>query len=218
LEQDNVNRAKETWVRRAKNSCGWGLAVLLLLLPAGCPSSDALSGGTSPTADTEGSPRGTNTVLPEVDPNDPQLLLLSQAEELVEATFPQAVLVEARGTPAGAVAAAASEVVAWQFLFMEDPLAPGASTVVLEYADGEFGEPELLVQGLVGTMYERLPRTMTLATAVQFMRDAGYTGSFSQVVLRKPLTFPVPDEAYYAFTLAHRVVLVGMATGEVSEE
>jgi hypothetical protein len=106
----------------------------------------------------------------------------------------------------------------WQFLFMEDPLAPGAATVVLDYADGEFGEPELLTQGLIGTMYERLPRTMTLTTAVQFMRDAGYGAAFSQVVLRKPLTFPVPDEAYYAFSLTDRVVLVGMATGEVTEE
>ena len=202
---------------RAKNVCYWGLAAILLALPAGCPGPEALSDDASPTG-AGGSANETRPPLPEVDPNDPQLQLLSRAEEIVEEDFPQAVLVEARGTPASGTATTADDVVTWRFLFMEDPQAPGATTVVLDYADGEFGEPELLTQGLVGTKYELLPRTMTLTTAIQFLRDAGYNDPFSRVVLRKPLTFPVPDEAYYIFAIGDESVLVGMATGEVSRE
>lgn len=202
---------------RRLRSVGCLACVLVLLgLPAGCPTDgtgvgDGLLGG-------GGTGNENDTVLPEVDPDDPLLQLLSQAEQIVEADHPQAVLVEARGTPASGTATTAGDIVTWRFLFMADSEVPGASTVVLDYAGGEFDEPELLMQGLIDTMYERLPRTMTLTTAIQFMRAAGYDDPFSQVVLRKPLTFPVPYEAYYAFTVGSRSVLVGMATGEVSEE
>ena len=193
-----------------------GCLLAWLGLVAGCPTAETGIDGLLPGGGGGGNDNG--VTLPEVDPNDPQLQLLDQAEAIVEADHPRAVMVEACGTPASGSASTAAEIVTWQFRFMGDSDVPGASTVVLDYADGEFGEPELLLQGLIGTMYERLPRTMTLTTAVQFMRDAGHDGAFSLVVLRKPLAFPVPNEAYYAFTLSDRVVLVGTATGEVTEE
>lgn len=202
---------------RRLRSAGCLVCVLALLgLPAGCPTTgteaeDGFLGG-------GGTGNENGIVLPEVDPDDPLLQLLSRAEQIVEADHPRAVLVEARGTPANGTATTADDIVTWRLLFMADSEVPGASTVVLDYAGGQFDEPELLMQGLIDTMYERLPRTMTLTTAIQFMRDAGYDAPFSRVVLRKPLTFPVPYEAYYAFRVGSRSVLVGMATGEVSEE
>jgi hypothetical protein len=203
-------------VRRLRGVGCLACVLALLGLPAGCPTDGTGAGDGALDGDGTGNDNG--VVLPEVDPDDPLLQLLSRAEQIVEADHPRAVLVEARGTPAGATATTADDIVTWRFLFMADSEVPGASTVVLDYADGKFGEPQLLMQGLVGTMYERLPRTMTLTTAIQFMRAAGYDAPFSQVVLRKPLTFPVPYEAYYAFTMGSRTVLVGMATGEVSIE
>ena len=127
-------------------------------------------------------------------------------------------LVEARGTPASGTVTDADHIVDWLFIFTAYDDDPGSATVLLEYTGGEFREPELVTQGLIGTMFERLPRTMTLATAVQFMRDAGYDEAFSEVVLRKPLVFPVPDETFYIFETADAFVLVGMASGKVSAE
>ncbi len=190
------------------------LAMLVLL--TGCPAPETLTENGLPG--DEQSNAESHPPLPEVDPNDSQLLLLAEAEQIVVADYPQSTLVEARGTPAGETAATADDIVAWQFLFMENKEVPGAGTVTLEYANGEFSEPVLLTQGLVGTTYERLPRTMTLTTAIQFMRDAGHNDPFSQVILRKPLTFPVPHEAYYIFVIGDASVLVGMATGEVNQE
>ncbi len=194
--------------------------MVLLILPAGCPAPATLSevGSPPPAADVGGSATETRAPLPEVNPNDPRLQLLARAEKIVEAEHPRAVLVEARGTSADGTATTADDILTWRFLFTGDSETPGATTVVLEYAAGEFGEPELLTQRLVGTMHERLPRTMTLTTAIQFLRDAGHDDPFSQVVLRKPLTFPVPDEAFYIFTVGEQAVFVGTETGKVNVE
>ena len=69
-----------------------------------------------------------------------------------------------------------------------------------------------------GTVFEVLPRTMDLDQAIQKMRDAGYAEPFTAVSFRKPLTFPLPEEALYAFSLPGRFVLVGALTGKVTTE
>ncbi len=200
--------------------CPCQLACLLLLvfaLPAGCPAPEETIDDT--TQETVGTEAGDPVIeLPEVDANDPQLLLLAEAEDVVEAEYPAAMLVEARGTPANGTATDADDIVDWLFIFTAYDDDPGSATVLLEYTGGEFGEPELVTQGLIGTMFDRLPRTMTLTTAVQFMRDADYDEAFSEVILRKPLTFPIPEETFYIFETASKFVFVGMATGEVGAE
>ena|GEM_PF-1161805 len=189
-----------------------------LFLSGGCPTTtpDAAEGNLE--SETQAPVAAADDPLPDVDPDDAVFALLGEAEVLVEQGHPRAVLIEALGAPAGAPAQTADDIVKWTFYFMEDHEAPAASTVILEWADGQFAAPQTLPQGIIGTMYERLPRTMTLATAITFMRNAGYGDPFSEVTLRKPLTFPMPREAYYIFKIGAHFVLVGMETGEVTLE
>ena len=144
--------------------------------------------------------------------------LMSQAEQIVEEDYPDALLIEVIGTPSSGSAEAASDIDTWEFRFVDDPGGAFPGTVFLDYANGEFGELEFVPFPLLGTVFERVPRVMSLATAVETMRDAGYTADFTGVALRKPLTFPESPEAYYIFELSDRFVFVGMTTGEVTEE
>ena len=200
-------------------SNGFILALLglFLFLPGGCPNAD-LGDPNDPQSQDNNPSQHNESNIPAVDKNDPQLKLLTQAETIVEKNHSDAVLVEVHGTPAGSKAQTAADIVNWEFRFMEDSDEPGAATVYLEYHDGEFDDPYTIGYGLNGTMYQRLPRTMTLTTAVQYLRDAGYKDGFSEVVLRKPLEFPVPDEASFAFKIGSKYVLVGMKTGKVTGE
>lgn len=214
-----LNIDKEHVVLRAIPS--YGLFVLLLGLvfaaAAGCPALSELGDPNDPQSQTDNPARTDDSPgIPPVDKNDPLMQLLARAETRVTRIYPDALLVEALGTPAGATALTADDIVNWEFRFMEDRDEPGAATVFLEYRDGEFAEPYAVSYGLNETMYQRLPRTMTLATAVQYLRAAGYDAAFSQVLLRKPLRFPVPEEAYYAFKIGKKYILVGMSTGTLT--
>ncbi|MCK4340766.1 MAG: hypothetical protein KAY37_03475 [Phycisphaerae bacterium] len=146
------------------------------------------------------------------------LHLMNQAEQLVEADYPNSLLIEANGVPSSGSASTAEGIDRWRFVFVDDISATNVGTVLLEYADGAFGTPEHSPQPWFGTVYERLPREMSLGEAVQKMRDAGYTADFTAVTLRKPLTFPQPEEALYAFSLTGHYVMVGALTGEVTTE
>ncbi len=151
-------------------------------------------------------------------PAKSNIVLMNEAEQLVQPEYPNSLLIEAHGTPSSGSAEDANDIDQWLFIFVDDMGAANVGTVLLEYVGGEFGDPVHVPQGWVGTVYERLPRVLNLAQAIQKMREAGHIGSFSMVTLRKPLTFPQPEEALYAFSLPGRFVLVGAETGEVSVE
>jgi hypothetical protein len=144
--------------------------------------------------------------------------LMSQAEQIVQQDYPDSLLIEVIGEPTSGAANSAEDVDSWEFRFVDDINASNVGTVILHYANGVFDDPEHINQGLVGTIYERVPRVMSLKTAIELMRKAGYSDTFSTVVLRKPLTNPEPIEAFYIFSLPGRLVLVGMVTGEVTVE
>jgi hypothetical protein len=144
--------------------------------------------------------------------------LMAQAELIVQEEYENSLLIEVIGTPSGGTASTADDIDTWEFRFVDDIDAMVPGTVILEYADGEFGETEYLPYPLLGTIFERVPRVMSLETAIEKMRGAGYTDDFDGVSLRKPLTNPEPNEAYYVFDLPGKFVLVGMISGEVTEE
>ena len=146
------------------------------------------------------------------------LTLMEQAETLVQADYPHAMLIEANGVSTSGSASVGEDIDRWQFVFDSDSADPGAGTVTIEYAGGDFQGAEFVASGWIGTVYERLPRVLSLCDAVDRMRAAGYTGPFTSVTLRKPLIFPVPDEALYALALSGQNVLVGAETGTVSVE
>jgi hypothetical protein len=147
------------------------------------------------------------------------LQLMGEAEQIVWAEYPNAVLIEVHGHPSSGSATVAEDVDEWVFIFPEEvsgPTPPG--TVTLDYASGQFGQPVYVPDVWVGTVYESLPRQISLAQAIKYMRDAGHVASFTSVVLRKPLIWPEPEEAFYAFTMPGRFVLVGALTGKVWTE
>ena len=146
------------------------------------------------------------------------IVLMNEAEQLVEAEYPNSLLIEAHGASSSGSASNADDIDQWLFIFVDDMGAGTVGTVLLEYAGGEFGDLVHVPQAWFGTVYERLPRVLDLAQAIQNMRDAGHIGSFPSLTLRKPLTFPQPEEALYAFSLPGRFVLVGAVTGEVTVE
>lgn len=134
------------------------------------------------------------------------------------AQYPSALLIEAWGSPSAGTATVAADIDQWRFISVEDVNAQEPGTVTLDYASNEFGEPEFVASPWVGTVYERLPRQISLAQAIEFMRNAGHTDAFAGVTLRKPLTWPQPEEALYSFSLPGMFVLVGALTGEVQTE
>lgn len=146
------------------------------------------------------------------------LELMATAEQMVAPAYPNALLIEVLGAPSGGTAQTADDVDRWQFRFSEDPVAPGAGTVWVDYENGAFAGPFYTEQGLVGTVYDPLPRTMSLADALARARAAGYTDDFSNVTYRLPLTFPQPEEALYALSMPGRFVIVGAVSGNVTEE
>ncbi|MBN1343160.1 MAG: hypothetical protein JXQ73_10795 [Phycisphaerae bacterium] len=147
------------------------------------------------------------------------LALMSEAERIVAQEYPTWLLIEAQGAPSTGSASVADDVDQWRFIFVDDPNdTQDQGTVELQYADGAFGQPVYVPDIWLGTVFERLPRHMSLAQAIEHMRDAGYTQTFTAVDLRKPLKVPLPEEAFYIFTLPDRYVLVGAVTGKVTEE
>lgn len=157
-------------------------------------------------------------VLPPNSAAMSNLVLMNQAEASVQRVYPNALLIEAAGIPSGGAATTADDIDRWVFVFVEDPNAATSGTVILTYANGVFSEPQYDSSGWTGTVYERLPRELSLADAVARLRDAGYDGLFTSVTLRKPLTFPQPEEALYAFSVGGQFVLVGAETGNVANE
>lgn len=146
------------------------------------------------------------------------LTLLGEAEEIVWPNYPNAIVIEAQGSPSSGQANRAGDVNRWVFVFADNPQGPEVGTVLLDYARREFGQPVYVPEAWFGTVYETLPRQIGLAEAIQYMRDAGHTAPFTSVTVREPLTFPPPGEALYAFSLPGRFVLVGALTGEVTVE
>lgn len=157
------------------------------------------------------------TLLPPGAPPS-NIELMSQAEQIVWADYPSAMLIEAIGAATSGAANSADDIDQWLFIFPEDPNLPAGGTVQLHYAAGAFGAPVYVSQTWGGTIFERLPRLVSLADAVGLMRDAGHTGDFTGVVLRKPLTWPLPEEAFYGFSVSGGFVTVGAETGAVSGE
>jgi hypothetical protein len=174
-------------------------ACLLLVSLAGCqPVADIIGGQTS----------GGSTDL---------LQLMNKAEQIVGADYPLSVLIEVAGAPSAGVAFDARDINLWQFRFVDDIYATFPATVVLDYAGETFAAPERIPWPLWDTVFEELPREMSLAQAVGLLRDAGYDEPFSAVALRRPLVDPLPDEPYFVFTLPGKFVFVGVLTGHVSE-
>ena len=193
--------------------------LLLPLLLAGCPYTltDLLSGTTDDTTTSTGSGDETNG-LGSSSGTTTNLDLMSEAETIVQVDYPNSLLIEANGSPSSGSANAAQDIDQWRFVFVDDIDATSVGTVLLEYANGAFGDPQHSTQGWIGSVYERLPQDMSLSTALEKVREAGYENDFSAVTLRKPLTFPQPEEALYSFSLPGQYVMVGVLTGEVTTE
>jgi len=146
------------------------------------------------------------------------LTLMADAERIVSQDYPNSLLVEAIGSASSGAAMVAGDVDQWEFRFLDDRGLNPPNTVIINYADEQFGDPVFIPDTLLGTVFEPLPRQMTLAEAIRLMRNAGYSDAFAEVIFRKPLTWPQPEEALYIFPLPGRFVLVGALTGEVNEE
>jgi hypothetical protein len=146
------------------------------------------------------------------------LELMATAEGMVAPEWPQALLIEVLGAPSSGSAQTAADVDRWQFRFSEDPNVGGSGTVWVDYENGQFAGPFYTQQGLVGTEYVALPRTMSLADALQLARNAGFNDAFTSVTYRTPLIFPPADEALYALGMPGQWVLVGAVSGEVTAE
>jgi len=146
------------------------------------------------------------------------LALMEMAEGIVWDQYPDAVLIEVHGSPSGGSATTAEEIDRWGFVFVEDANSPVTGTITLQFADGAFGQPVYLSQPWGGTVYERLPQVVTAAEALATVRAAGYTAPLEEVVIRKPLTCPFPEEAYYAFLIEGQYVLVGAESNTLIED
>ncbi len=144
--------------------------------------------------------------------------LMADAEQIVGAQYPLALLIEVQGYPSSGSATVAKDIDQWTFVFVEDPNSVDTGTVLIDWIDGEFGAVVYVHAPWGGTVYDALPRQMNLARAIELMREAGHTAPFTSTVLRKPLTYPPPTEAIYAFPMLGRFVIVGAVTGEVSVE
>lgn len=145
------------------------------------------------------------------------LELMNQAEQIVHAQYPSFTLIEAWGTPSSGSATVAADIDEWWFIFVA-PIDDEPSTVTLGYANCRFDSPEFVSDLWVGTVYERLPRAVSLDQAIEALRATGCTDAFTGVTIRRALIMPEPPEACYAFSIPCQFFLVGAETGEVLSE
>jgi hypothetical protein len=137
--------------------------------------------------------------------------LLDKAYEKVKAQYPTAILYTAMGKVPGGQGTQPGDVTKWRFVYDLDP-----KTLFLDYENGAFGTPVTENAMWVGDCLLRKPVGRGLTEAVTLLRGAGYTGAFSEAVLRQPLQ-PIITEPYYIFTMTDTgaYIFVGVESGKV---
>jgi hypothetical protein len=137
---------------------------------------------------------------------------MEEADRIVSAPYPDAVLVAADGKPASGMATVAEDYNEWLFIFQ---LFNKNESVTIHCLDEAFGPPQHHPHPVLNVMHESLPRTLSLDGAIGLARRAGFNNAFKSVSLFKS-TLPGTAEASYVFTPLF--LLVGATSSTVHEE
>ncbi|MBN1491582.1 MAG: hypothetical protein JXA69_16840 [Phycisphaerae bacterium] len=181
------------------------LAMTLALLGAGCGD-----GTVRPPSNPLPSPSNGGTQTP----GDP---LRPQAESLVRALLPEAILVEVVATASSGSAMTADDVDTFEYRFAADPFDPQGGTAWIEARNGQFQPVAWSSQAMTSVVLAELPDSMSLADAITAMRAAGFDEPFRRVLFRRLSGTFASFEATYAFERTDGFVVIGVVTGAVSE-
>lgn len=140
------------------------------------------------------------------------LQLMDEAERIVTATYPDAMLVAADGVPSSGLATGADGVDEWLFLFQ---LLGKGESVTVRCLDGCFDPPRHHPHPVTDVCHETLPRSLSLDAAIRLARKAGYGNAIKSVSLFKSL-LPGTTEAAYTFIPLY--LLVGATSGRIRQE
>ena len=148
--------------------------------------------------------------------NDTQELL-DQAYDIVSAQYPDVRLFEAFGIVGETGGTSQADIVRWQFVYC-DASVDCAATVILHWENGVFGNPEYVEDAWLEDEFIPLPLNSSIDDAVEIMSDAGYSGTFLNVTLRRPVGPVEAPEAYYIFRDQEDDlwVFVGVDSGEIT--
>ncbi|GLV60159.1 hypothetical protein KDH_69810 [Dictyobacter sp. S3.2.2.5] len=126
------------------------------------------------------------------------LCILTAANRIVLASYPQAQFYEAQGTPQNGRGIVAQDVNQWLFVFNNPATIPN-STIKLPFQDDHFGEIEYIQGPFVEDQVINLPLPTGLDEAITLLRQH-YDTPFSTVTVRFPLARE-KTEPYYIFGL-----------------
>lgn len=124
------------------------------------------------------------------------LQLMEEAERIVSAAYPDALLVAADGQPSSGEANDADEFNEWLFIFQ---ILNKSESVAIHCLDEAFAPPRHYPNPVSDVMHEPLPRTLSLDGAIGLARGAGYHNAFRSVSFFRS-TLPGTTEASYLFT------------------
>jgi hypothetical protein len=145
------------------------------------------------------------------DIGNPTQELIDEANALVQAAYPNAVLLEIHGIIPGGSGMNAGDVTMYEFIYGLE-----YQTVVLLWQDEEFSDPELVNDVWLGSFPIPLPLELSLENAIEKMREAGYASPFTAMTIRMPVSATIYTEAFYIFTISGQpFVFVGTKTGTV---
>lgn len=140
---------------------------------------------------------------------------MAEAERILRAKWPSAILMEAQGTPTKGFAESAGDIDQW--LFVAHVGQPMVMTAMLPWRDSAFGSPKVLAQPWLGNVISPIASEMSLEAAITLLRKADLGKPFTSVTLREPLTHPPQIEASYLFSFPGGWYgAVGVLTGKVA--
>ncbi|MFG2639007.1 hypothetical protein ACGFX8_35830 [Streptomyces sp. NPDC048362] len=132
----------------------------------------------------------------------------------VRAVYPDAELLEAQGRSSAGSTDDVTKVTDWRFIFR---LSGNRHATVDSTGWGTFSDPIVIDRPWLGD--QKITWTpeefLDIRAADERLKNAGYTGDYKSVTLRKPL-YPGIDEPYYIFNFADGGhIAVGLADGAV---
>lgn len=139
------------------------------------------------------------------------LQLMAEAERIVSAAYPDALLVAADGQPSSGEATCAEEFNEWLLIFQ---ILGRSESVAIHCLDEAFTPPQNYPNPVSDVMHEPLPRTLSLDGAIGLVRGAGYRNAFRSVSFFRS-TQPGTTEATYFFTPL--ALLVGATSVTIHE-
>lgn len=148
---------------------------------------------------------------------DAFLHILTIANRMVLARYPQAQFYEAEGTPRNGRGMTERGVIQWLFVF-NDPSTTPNSTINLQFQDGHLGRIQHISSPFLEDQVIKLPLRTGLHEAVKLLRKY-YDTPFTAVTVRFPLVLK-ETEPYYIFSLSdvHLNVFVGVYSHKISTE